>query len=190
MPDIQPARSTSGRASCRRVCEHVPLGGVADAIRSSSRVLVSAIVCACTCARIGTGLAVRHLVRHDTLQDGRIVDPRALLGPDGGDGLRLPQLEHLPPAGPWCRGSLRVPFSSCSRPIRSPSVATRVARMRTASAAQLLQLPEQQIDQSRRFPGAEGLEKFGKCRIPIFYPFTVRLFLVFSTGRRMFEPGL
>ena len=89
------------RAACRRVREHVPLGGVAASAHASTRIYVGicSITCACSCPRIRccsiTGacscrrircsLIGRRLVRHDALQDRRIVNPRALLGPDGGE---------------------------------------------------------------------------------------------------------
>ena len=106
------------RAACRRVREHVPLGGVA----ASACVGICSITCACSCPRIRCcpttctcscrcsrcSLFVRHLMRHGALQDGRIVNPRALHGPDGGDCLGLPRLEHLPPSSPRCLWRLRV----------------------------------------------------------------------------------
>ena len=86
------SENTWGQRACRRqVREHVSLGG--SAARASTRIGV----CICSyassgsCSIIGARSVVRHLVRHDALQDGRIGDPRALLGPDGGDGLLLPQ---------------------------------------------------------------------------------------------------
>ena len=94
--------------------------------------------------------------------------------------------------------SLSFSSSRSARPVRSPSVATRVARTRTASAAQLPQLPVlsqlSQIDQSSPNPASlQGLkvwESLKSVAYPTLYPLTVRLFLVFSTGRRMFEPEL
>jgi hypothetical protein len=69
-----PSEHASGR-----VREHVTLGGVASAARSSTRIRVGvySTACACSCCSIGACLVVRHLVRHDTLQDGRIGNPRA-----------------------------------------------------------------------------------------------------------------
>ena len=94
--------------------------------------------------------------------------------------------------------SLSFSSSRSARPVRSPSVATRVARTRTASAAQLPQLPVlsqlSQVDQPNANPATlQGLkvwESLKKIAYQLFITLTVRLFLVFSTGRRMFEPEL
>ena len=94
--------------------------------------------------------------------------------------------------------SLSFSSSRSARPVRSPSVATRVARTRTASPVQLPQLPVlsqlSQVDQPNPNPATlQGLkvwESLKKIAYPTLYPVTVRLFLVFSTGRRMFEPEL
>jgi len=83
-------------------------------------------------------------------------------------------------------------------PVLSPSVATRVARTRTASAAQLPQLPVlsqlSQIDHSSPNPASlQGLKVWKSLEsvaYPIFHTLSLRLFLAFSTGRRMFEPEL
>ena len=125
-PELRPGQVhwARERAACRRVREHVSLGGVADPAHASTRILIGicsstcacscprirccSISCACSCPRIRCSLIGRHLVRHDALQDGRIGNPRALLGPDGGDFLCLPQREHLPPTSPRCLWSLRV----------------------------------------------------------------------------------
>ena len=67
-----------------------------------------------------------------------------------------------------CR-SLGHSSSSSSRPVPVRSrVLPRVLLEREHISAQLPELHRSADDQSRRFPGAEGLEKFGKCRIPYF----------------------
>ena len=55
--------------------EHVVLGGVANAVS----------ICACigVCGGTCTSTLFRRLVRHNTLQDGRIHYSRALFGSDG-----------------------------------------------------------------------------------------------------------
>jgi len=71
----------SEHAGSGRVREHVSLGAVASAARSSARISVGSCSDSCSCSCIGPSSVVRHLVRHDTLEDGRIGNPRALLGP-------------------------------------------------------------------------------------------------------------
>ena len=88
--------------------ERVSLGDVASAARVSARISVDSCSDPCSCSCIGTSSVVRHLVRHDTQQDGRIGNPRSLFGPDGGDGLFVPQRKHVHSPGPGCLGSLRV----------------------------------------------------------------------------------
>ena len=71
----------SEHAGIGRVREHLSLGGVASAASASTRISVGVCSdsCSCSCSSIDTRIVVRHLVRHDALQD-----PRAVLGPDGG----------------------------------------------------------------------------------------------------------
>ena len=65
----------SEHAGSGRVREHVSLGCVARAARASSR--ISVVSDSCSCSSSVTSIVVRHLMRHDALQDGRIGNPRA-----------------------------------------------------------------------------------------------------------------
>jgi hypothetical protein len=65
----------SEHAGSGRVREHVSFGCVARAARTSSR--ISVVSDSCSCSSSVTNIVVRHLMRHDALQDGRIGNPRA-----------------------------------------------------------------------------------------------------------------
>ena len=95
--------------------------------------------------------------------DGR-TPPSMLSALSPGPAPRPPAPTH-PRLRP-CR-SLGHSSSSSSRPVPVRSrVLPRVLLEREHISAQLPELHRSADDQSRRFPGAEGLEKFAKCRIP------------------------
>ena len=73
--------------ACRGVRDHVPLGDMTG-------------TCICIC----TLFILRHLMRHDALHYGWIIDVRPLCRPEGGNGLLLAQSEHLLSTRPRCRG--------------------------------------------------------------------------------------